>query len=277
MRKIYEKFKVCKFGGSSVADAKAFERVKNIVLGDKKRLVVVVSAPGKRFESDDKVTDLLYALTDKLYKKSDDGYFDFAFGRFFCLREKLRLKTDVRAEIQIIKRNAFKGVDYIVSRGEYLCAKMAAEYLGYTFIDAKDLFFFNESGRIDEKKTRDRIKKLDLFGGVVVPGFYGSAANGTIKVFPRGGSDVSGALLAAYLTAEEYENWTDVSGVYQADPRIKSGQTPIKNMTYRELKAVCVGGAQVICAGAIPPLEQCGVTLRILNTFHPEEDGTTVK
>ena len=277
MREKYGKVKVCKFGGSSVANAKTFEKVKDIVSCDEKRCVVVVSAPGKRFERDDKVTDMLYALSDKLSLNSDDGYFDFAFGRFFCLREKLGLKADVRAEINEIKHNAFKGVDYIVSRGEYLCAKLTAEYLGYKFIDAEGIFFFDENGRIDEIKTRDNIGKIDLSGGVVVPGFYGADESGNIRLFSRGGSDVSGALLAAYLGAEVYENWTDVSGVYPMDPNVVGGQKPIKNMTYRELKRICDGGAKVVHTGAISPLEKAGVTLKILNTFRPFDEGTTIK
>ena len=269
---------VCKFGGSSLADAKTFERVRNIVRADERRRTIVVSAPGKRFKGDEKVTDRLYALCRALKEnRLPECGFDLAFGRFFCLKEKLGINFDLRKHLNIIKSRLSCGTDYVVSRGEYLCAVAMARYLGFEFVDAEDLFFFDENGVIDEKKTRAAIEKLPKDKGIVVPGFYGTGFDGGIKLFPRGGSDVSGAYLAAYSGATVYENWTDVSGVYERDPNVFIGQKPIERMTYERLKGVISAGACVIHEGAVPPLEKHGVTLKILNTFRPEDSGTTVE
>jgi len=267
---------VCKFGGTSLADEKTFEKVRNIVKADSRRRVIVVSAPGKRFASDRKVTDVLYSLA-KFGERTDEGYFNRCFGRFFLLAEKLGVCVDIKKKVGDIWRNTFLGEDYIVSRGEYLCALIMAEYLGFRFFDAADVFFFDESGAIDEGKTRSAVSSLDTSRGVVVPGFYGSDNNGNIKLFSRGGSDVSGAILAAYSGAETYENWTDVSGVYNADPNKVFGQKPIEKISYEALAAIADGGARVIHKGAIAPLKKAGVKLKILNTFRPTDKGTLVE
>ncbi|MBP5177824.1 MAG: hypothetical protein ILP02_04505 [Clostridia bacterium] len=268
-----EGFIVCKFGGSSLSDADAFRRVKKILRSDGRRKTVVVSAPGKRFDGDEKVTDVLFAL----YKRgnADRSFFYKSFSRYFAICQDLNLKLDIGAEVKRIYDEFHLGKDYVVSRGEYLSALIAAEYFGFTFIDAKDVFFF-DNGVIGGLKTKNAVKAIDFSRGVVVPGFYGRDDKGGIRLFKRGGSDVSGAYLAAYSGAAVYENWKDVSGVYEKDPKIFCGQKPLASMTYRKLENLLSSGAKVLDIGAIAPLIEYGVTLKILNSFDPSGGGTTV-
>ena len=268
--------KVCKFGGTSLASAKTFEKVRSIVRSDGGRVCIVVSAPGKRFKKDEKVTDLLYSLYRRArFGAVAEGDIDFAFGRFFCLKEKLGLKLDLRCELNVIKSELDLGEDRLVSRGEYLSAKMFAEYLNYDFVDAADIFVFDDSGALNYEKTEKNAVKLKG-KRVVVPGFYGAYEDGRIKLFSRGGSDVSGAILAAALGYGIYENFTDVSGVCPVDPRLDENAKPYPRLTYDELDEILSSGACVLNRGAIPPLKKSGVKLVIKNTFRPEDQGTLV-
>ena len=216
--------KVLKFGGSSVADSSQFVKVKGIVESDPSREVVVVSAPGKRFSGDNKITDLLYLIHAHIkYGVAYDNILSMIKERYEEIRESFGLKTDIG---QIID-DTFAGVDkktssdFIASRGEYFCARLMAEYLGFSFVDATEWLVFDYDGKVDNKKSEKKLRELkEIYEKIVTPGFYGAYPSGEIKVFPRGGSDITGSLVAAYLGAEIYENWTDVSGILMVDPRI---------------------------------------------------------
>ncbi|MBO4572205.1 MAG: hypothetical protein J5762_00330 [Clostridia bacterium] len=266
---------VCKFGGSSLADADGFRRVAKIISSDKKRKVVIVSAPGKRFPADEKVTDLLFKVNGSLPSRERHERLYKAFGRFFAIKSRLFLNIDLKKELERIDAEFDRGTEYVVSRGEYLTAKMTAEFLGYEFFDAEKLYFFDETGTIDLEKTRSAFSGLPT-DGVVIPGFYGTGPSGTIKLFSRGGSDVSGSFAAVALKAKTYENHTDVSGVYPIDPAVFKRAKPIKKIGYRQLALLTGHGAKVVHKGAVPPLINSGVTLKILNTFRAGDAGTTV-
>ncbi|MBP5372915.1 MAG: aspartate kinase, partial [Clostridia bacterium] len=230
--------KVAKFGGTSVASAKTFKMIKDIVLKDERRKVVVVSAPGKREKDDSKVTDLLYLLNAHInYGVDYSGIFNLIKERYIAIRNDLGVEIDLESEFDEIENNVKKGFgeEYLVSRGEYLCAKLMAAYLGFEFVDAEKLFFFDYYGRIDEKKTDSAISAVKVGKGIVVPGFYGVYPNGLVKLFSRGGSDITGALLARGLNASLYENWTDVSGIMMTDPIIVDNPKRIEEITYEEL------------------------------------------
>ena len=215
---------VVKFGGSSVASAGQFNKVKNIVKSDEKRQAVVVSALGKRNKEDSKITDLLYVLSSHIkYAVDYTSVFNEIYFRYNEVKNDLGLDYDISADFDAFKENLKNGVteEYIVSRGEYFCAKLMSNYLGYAFVDASDVIKFNYDGTLNYEKTKELVKaKYEEVGNMVVPGFYGSLPTGEIKLFSRGGSDITGSLLAMALEAEKYENWTDVSGVLMADPRI---------------------------------------------------------
>ena len=216
--------KVAKFGGSSLSDASQFAKVKSIVEADEGRKVVVVSAPGKRNSDDNKITDLLYLCMAHLkYDVSPDSIFALISQRYQEIRDDLGLTLNIDAELTEIRSQMNKrmSVDYLVSRGEYLNAKLMAEYLGYHFVDSKDWVAFGYDGKVDYDKTEAQLQEIyNVYNRIVVPGFYGSLPNGDIKTFTRGGSDVTGAIAAASLEADIYENWTDVSGILMVDPRI---------------------------------------------------------
>ena len=271
--------KVAKFGGTSVASAKTFKMIKDIVLKDERRKVVVVSAPGKREKDDSKVTDLLYLLNAHInYGVDYSGIFNLIKERYIAIRNDLGVEIDLESEFDEIENNVKKGFgeEYLVSRGEYLCAKLMAAYLGFEFVDAEKLFFFDYYGRIDEKKTDSAISAVKVGKGIVVPGFYGVYPNGLVKLFSRGGSDITGALLARGLNASLYENWTDVSGIMMTDPRIVDNPKRIEEITYEELHELSYMGAKVLHEETVFPIKELNIPIRILNTMRPEDEGTLI-
>lgn len=272
--------KVVKFGGSSLASAEQFARVKAIVEADADRKVVVVSAPGKRFKQDSKVTDLLYICQAHIkYNASFDDIFDDIAQRYREIAAGCGLVQDLEAEFSALKASMNKSasVDYIVSRGEYLNAKLMAEYLGYTFVDAKDWLFFQYDGKVDYQRSYAALHEIFVHAKrVVIPGFYGATPDGEIKTFSRGGSDVSGAIAAAALEADAYENWTDVSGILMADPRIVDDPRPIEQVSFSELRALSFMGADVLHAETVFPVRQKNIPLYIKNTNDPSARGTMI-
>lgn len=272
--------KVVKFGGSSLASAEQFARVKAIVEADADRKVVVVSAPGKRFKEDSKVTDLLYICHAHIkYNASFDDIFDDIAQRYREIAAGCGLTQDLEAEFAALKASMNKSasVDYIVSRGEYLNAKLMAEYLGYTFVDAKDWLCFQYDGKVDYQRSYAALHEIFAHARrAVIPGFYGATPDGEIKTFSRGGSDVSGAIAAAALDADAYENWTDVSGILMADPRIVENPRPIEKVSFSELRALSFMGADVLHAETVFPVRQKNIPLYIKNTNDPSARGTMI-
>ena len=272
--------KVAKFGGSSVAGAEQFAKVRHIIEEDPDRRVVVVSAAGKRSADDHKLTDLLYLCHAHLtYGVSCDEIFQTIENRFLELRDALQLQFDVGAELDALRKRLDRDmpVDYLVSRGEYFTARLMAEYLGYTFVDAADCVFFGLDGQIDREKTYEAIAAaLAEHERILIPGFYGKLPTGRIKVMTRGGSDITGALAAAAVNAEVYENWTDVSGILMADPRIVSEPRPIATATYAELRELAFMGASVLHEESISPVKEKGISLNIRNTNRPQDPGTMI-
>ncbi len=272
--------KVAKFGGSSVAGPRQFEKVKNIVEGDPARRLVVVSAAGKRDKDDHKITDLLYLCHAHLmYGVSCDDIVNTIEDRFVEIKEALNLSYDVKKDFEALKARLTKdiSVDELVSRGEYFTARLMAEYLGFQFVDAADCFFFGLDGQIDREKTDAAIKEaLDKYEKVLIPGFYGKLPTGRIKTMSRGGSDISGAIASAAVDAEVYENWTDVSGILMADPRIVNEPKSIAKLTYAELRELSFMGASVLHEESILPVKERGIALNIRNTNEPEQPGTMI-
>lgn len=271
---------VCKFGGSSMADAKQFEKVKNIVLAKNERKVVVVSAIGKKLKSDSKITDLLYLLHAHIkYNVNYNTIFDSIKKRYYEVKNDLNLTTDLDYEFNVME-SKFKSdlsVDYIVSRGEYLAGKLMADYLGCKFIDAKDVIKFSYDGVVDYDETITLVKDAcDGEERVLIPGFYGSYINGEIKLFARGGSDITGSIVAKSINATMYENWTDVSGILMADPRIINNPYKIEKITYEELRELSYMGASVLHQDAIFPIEGVNIPINILNTNNPLDSGTII-
>ena len=239
--------KITKFGGSSVANAQQFAKVKAIVEADPARRFVVVSASGRENKKDNKVTDLLYLIEAHLkYSVDHMPLFELIKERFISIKNDLNLSFPIEEELASLEKELNKSIniDYLVSRGEYLTAKLMAEYLGFPFVDAKKLITFRYDGKIDYEATKYRLeaflKKNDRF---VIPGFYGSLPDGTVKVMTRGGSDITGSILARLLDADVYENWTDVSGILMADPRIVKIPKRIHTITYSELRELSYMGA----------------------------------
>lgn len=272
--------KVVKFGGSSVAGADQFRKVKAIIESDPSRKIAVVSASGKRFSDDHKLTDLLYLCHAHLqYGVSCEDILETIEGRFTEIRDNLGLSLDIEGEFSALKASLKKDMnaDALVSRGEYFTSRLMAEYLGYTFIDAKDCIFFTFDGQIDTEKTYSAVKTAyESFGKIVIPGFYGSLPSGRLKVMSRGGSDISGALAAAATGADVYENWTDVSGILMADPRIVDNPRSIDKVTYSELRELAFMGASVLHEESIAPVRECSIPLNIRNTNRPEDPGTMI-
>lgn len=272
--------KVVKFGGSSLASAEQFAKVGDIIRADESRKYVVPSAPGKRNSKDTKVTDMLYACyalaeNDEEFRvplmKIRDRYDSIING----LNLKLSLDEEFKTISKKFKEKA--GIDYAASRGEYLNGIIMANYLGYEFIDAATVIFFDEQGEFDADKTQKILsKKLEKTPKAVIPGFYGSAFDGTVKTFSRGGSDITGSIVAKACHASMYENWTDVSGCLVADPRIIKDSKPIKVVTYRELRELSYMGASVLHEDAIFPVRKAGIPINIRNTNEPEADGTLI-
>lgn len=272
--------KVAKFGGSSVAGARQFEKVKAIIESDPARRVVVVSAAGKRSGEDHKLTDLLYLCHAHLtYGVSCDDILHTIERRFQEIRQELGLSYPVEEELAALEKRMNKdmSVDELVSRGEYFTARLMAEYLGYAFVDAADCVFFGLDGQIDREKTDAAIARaLAEHERILIPGFYGRLPNGRVKVMTRGGSDITGALAAAAVGADVYENWTDVSGILMADPRIVENPSPIASITYAELREMAFMGASVLHEESILPVKEKGIALNIRNTNRPEDPGTLI-
>ena len=274
--------KVCKFGGSSLADEKEFAKVKAIVEGDPSRQIVVVSAPGKRNAGDNKITDLLYLTYQHLkYHVDWHSLFDEIKKRYLKIEKDLQIPSRLGLEFDAIETKLNDGSiseEELVSRGEYLCAHLVSAYLGYDFVDSSSLIHFNYDGKVNETDTLLAIRSaLQNHPKMVVPGFYGSYPNGKICLFSRGGSDVSASYLAKGVHADLYENWTDVSGFYMADPKFVDNPRKIKEISYAELRELSYMGANVIHEETILPLMDDAIPLEILNTNHPEEEGTLIK
>lgn len=272
--------KTVKFGGSSVAGAQQFEKVRDIVRSDPSRRVVVVSAAGKRCSDDHKITDLLYLCHAHLtYGVSCDDILNAIQQRFVEIRDTLGLSLDIEGEFAALRGRLNKDfpVDELVSRGEYFTSRLMAEYLGYTFLDAADCVFFGADGHVNREKTYAAIDSaLKEHGALVIPGFYGSLPSGRIRVMSRGGSDISGALAAAATGSDVYENWTDVSGILMADPRIVQDPSPIAQITYSELRELAFMGASVLHEDSILPVKEMGIPLNIRNTNRPQDAGTLI-
>lgn len=272
--------KITKFGGSSVATADQFQKVKDIVSSDKARRYVVVSAPGKRKAGDNKITDLLYLLdAHRQYHVDASNVCAMIKDRFVHIKKQLGLKQPIEKDIDEFFANISRmSQAEIVSRGEYFCAKLMAEYLGYEFVDAKDVIRFRLDKTIDWEATSEKVKaKCAQYDKFVFPGFYGSYANGQIQVFPRGGGDITGAILARCIGADVYENWTDVSGFLMADPKIVKDPEPITHITYSELRELSYMGASVLHEEAIFPAKEANIPIHILNTNRPEDRGTIIQ
>ena len=272
--------KVTKFGGSSLADAGQFRKVKAIVEADPARQVVVVSAPGKRFPADHKVTDLLYlAHAHAKYGVSGDAIFQMIRTRYWEIASALGLSADLDAELTRIQGSISKSMlpDGLVSRGEYLCARLMAEFLGYAFLDAADWLRFGYDGSIDMQASGSALRMFFAENPrFVTPGFYGVMPDGQARVMSRGGSDITGALAAALLEADIYENWTDVPGVLMADPRVVADPSPIEQITYAELRELSYMGAEVLNEESIFPVREQDIPLNIRCTNDPEAPGTMI-
>ena len=272
--------KVVKFGGSSLADAEHFRRVAEIIKADPNRRFVVASAPGKRSKNDEKVTDMLYHCYEMVRNHEDiTEYYQQISNRYTEIIRDLGIDFDISGELEYV-RNAImhhSGRDFAASRGEYLNSLILAKYLGFDFIDAESVIFFRDNGAFDEELTNETMREeLRHHEYAVVPGFYGVMPNGTIKTFSRGGSDVTGSIVARAAEAELYENWTDVSGFLMADPRIVNSPMTINTLTYHELRELSYMGATVLHEDAIFPVRHAGIPINIRNTNAPEDAGTMI-
>lgn len=272
--------KVVKFGGSSLASAEQFKKVASIIHAEKERHYVVPSAPGKRFSDDIKVTDMLYecyalASKGKDYKQSLQNIKD----RYNSIIDELGLDLSLEDQFKIIEAGFVgrSGRDYAASRGEYLNGIVLAKYLGFEFIDSAEVIFFDDYGNFDAERTNQVLsEKLSTIEYAVIPGFYGSMPNDTIKTFSRGGSDITGSIVSRAVKADLYENWTDVSGVLVVDPRIIKNPAVIRTITYKELREMSYMGASVLHEDAIFPVRKEGIPINIRNTNAPEDEGTMI-
>lgn len=272
--------KVVKFGGSSLASAEQFEKVGKIIRAEEERRYVVPSAPGKRFKDDTKVTDMLYAC----YALAEEGK-DFKKelaaikARYNEIIEGLKLDLSLDKEFETIEKSfkAKAGSNYAASRGEFLNGIIMANYLGYEFIDAAEVILFKDDGEFDAETTNQNLRKrLEGVDAAVIPGFYGAYANGTVKTFSRGGSDITGSIVARAIKANVYENWTDVSGFLITDPRIIYKPEGIETITYKELRELAYMGASVLHEDAIFPVRSEGIPINIRNTNAPDDNGTWI-
>lgn len=272
--------KVVKFGGSSLASAEQFQKAGSIIRADQERRYVVPSAPGKRFDKDVKVTDMLYACYDLASSgKEFKEQLRAIEARYQEIIQGLKLKLSLKEEFLTIEKNfnAGAGSNYAASRGEYLNGIIMADYLGYEFIDAAEVIFFKENGEFDADTTNKILsERLAGVERAVIPGFYGSMPDGRVKTFSRGGSDITGSIVAKAVKADAYENWTDVSGFLVADPRIIENPQAIEVITYRELRELAYMGATVLHEEAIFPVRQEGIPINIRNTNAPEDEGTWI-
>lgn len=272
--------KVVKFGGSSLASAEQFKKVETIIRADKERRFVVPSAPGKRSSDDTKVTDMLYACYELAEKGQDfTGQLQAIKNRYLEIISGLSLDFSLEEEFQVIEQNFHNkaGVDYAASRGEYLNGIIMAQYLGFEFVDAAEVIRFKEDGEYDPELTNKLMRaRLSAVESAVVPGFYGAYEDGTVKTFSRGGSDITGSIVARAIKANVYENWTDVSGFLIADPRIIYKPEGIETITYRELRELAYMGASVLHEDAIFPVRSEGIPINIRNTNAPNDNGTWI-
>ena len=272
--------KVVKFGGSSLASAEQFNKVKSIITADSHRRYVIPSAPGKRFSDDTKVTDMLYDCYDTAVNgKNFEEKLDKIHARYQEIIDGLHLNLSLDEEFEKIFEyfQNGAGVNYAASRGEYLNGIIMAHYLGFDFIDAAEVIFFDENGEFDSEKTNNILSmRLEKTEHAVIPGFYGAMPNGTIKTFSRGGSDITGSIVARAVKADLYENWTDVSGFLVTDPRIVENPEPIEIITYRELRELAYMGASVLHDEAIFPVRREGIPINIKNTNDPSAPGTLI-
>lgn len=272
--------KVVKFGGSSLASAEQFKKVKKIITADESRRYVIPSAPGKRFPSDTKITDMLYQCYKMaICEKDFTSQLEKIKKRYDEIIEGLGLELSLEEEFVAIRDNFAKkaGRDYAASRGEYLNGIVISAYLGFEFVDAADVIFFGENEVLDMERTNEALKeRLSTMDRAVVPGFYGRNADGKIQTFSRGGSDITGSLVARAVMADMYENWTDVSGFLIADPRIVDNPKPIDAITYKELRELSYMGATVLHEDAIFPVRKAGIPINIRNTNAPEDKGTLI-
>ena len=272
--------KVVKFGGSSLASAAQFQKVGAIIRADESRRYVVPSAPGKRFSSDTKVTDLLYGC----YRAAEEEekfqeFLKEIQSRYQEIIDGLGLSLNLEEDFRILEKNFRNqiGEEYAASRGEYLNGKIMAAYLGFTFVDSAEIIRFDGNGQFDGEITETLVaKKLKDLDNAVIPGFYGAKEDGTIKTFSRGGSDVTGSIIAGALDVDLYENWTDVSGFMVTDPRIVDNPKAIDTITYRELRELSYMGATVLHEDAIFPVRKAGIPINIRNTNAPEDEGTMI-
>lgn len=263
-----------------MADAGQFCKIRNIVEADPARQVVVVSAPGKRASDDHKVTDLLYLCHAHLkYGVSCDNVFELIRSRYLEIRDALGLELPLEEDFVELRKKMERGIsqDELVSRGEFFAAKLMAAYLGYEFVDAASWLLFKVDGTVDYDKSYENLKAIFAGKRIVIPGFYGAMQDGAIHTFSRGGSDITGALAAAALDADVYENWTDVSGILMADPRIVKDPEPIAQVTYAELRELSYAGAQVLHEGTVYPVRVKNIPLNIRNTNNPEHPGTMIR
>lgn len=271
---------VAKFGGSSLSSAGQFRKVRNILNMDSRRIYVVPSAPGKRFAEDEKVTDLLYAAHGMHCTGGDcRDLFGRIKERYTAIAGELNIAIDFDSEFLKIRQDLADGqsCDYCASRGEYLNGLLLSKFLGFTFIDAKDVIFFLENGMLDSERTNtvlgEALRKVE---NAVIPGFYGSMPDGSIRTFSRGGSDITGAIVARAADAECYENWTDVSGFLMADPRIVPDAKVIHSITYQELRELAYMGATVLHEESVFPVQRAGIPTNIRNTNEPQHIGTMI-
>ena len=272
--------KVVKFGGSSLASARQFKKVADIIRADKSRRYVVPSAPGKRSDKDEKVTDMLYACYDAVAEgRSYKKILEKIKSRYMDIIDGLNLNLNLDHEFERIEEDflAKAGRDYAASRGEYLNGIVVANYLGFEFIDAAEVIFFDDNGNFEPDLTNKELsERLEHVEKAVIPGFYGSRHDGTVKTFSRGGSDVTGSIVAKAIHADMYENWTDVSGVLVTDPRIVDDPEVIETITYKELRELSYMGASVLHEDAIFPVRKEGIPINIRNTNRPEDKGTLI-
>ena len=272
--------KVVKFGGSSLASARQFKKVADIIRADKSRRYVVPSAPGKRSDKDEKVTDMLYACYDAVAEgRSYKKILEKIKSRYMDIIDGLNLNLNLDHEFERIEEDflAKAGRDYAASRGEYLNGIVVANYLGFEFIDAAEVIFFDDNGNFEPDLTNKELsERLEHVEKAVIPGFYGSRHDGTVKTFSRGGSDITGSIVAKAVHAEVYENWTDVSGFLIADPRIIPNPVGIDTITYKELRELSYMGATVLHEDAIFPVRKEGIPINIRNTNAPQDPGTMI-
>lgn len=264
---------IAKFGGTSLSDAERFRHVAELILRDPERRFVVVSAPGKRFPEDVKITDLLY----RFQATGDPKDFAPIEERFEEIRRSLGVTLDLSADYAEMKSEPHNA-DYMASCGEYLSARIMAAYLNWPFVDTEFCVFFDQNGRLDRKRTEHMLRsRLNGLEHAVLPGYYGAMPDGQVHTFSRGGSDISGALVAHAMNADVYENWTDVDGMLTADPRIVPEATTIPAITYAELEEMAYQGATVLHEDAVRPVWDAGIPIHIRNTFHPEGSGTWIR